>query len=95
MSKRSLRRAMMQAVTPEDISEIMKLQVFLARKGDPVATREVLDRVVGRPTAVVDVVEDSSNSALNVQQSLMAMDYTIPALPSGTSSVSLPHADAG
>jgi hypothetical protein len=45
----SLRRAMMAAVTQKDVYEIVKLQVFLARRGDPLAVREVLDRVVGKP----------------------------------------------
>lgn len=58
--RRSLRRALMDAVTPGDISEIMKLQVFLARKGDPVAANFVFDRVIGKPTSVLDVVHGTS-----------------------------------
>jgi hypothetical protein len=53
-NKRSkLRAAMMAAVTPRDVYEIVKLQVFLAKRGDPMAVREVLDRVVGRAEAVL------------------------------------------
>jgi len=51
----------MDAVTPGDISEIMKIQVFLARKGDPVAANFVFDRVIGKPASVIDVVHESGH----------------------------------
>ena len=35
----------------------MKLQVFLALKGDPLAAREVLDRTVGKPMTVAEVAD--------------------------------------
>lgn len=56
----------MDAVTPGDISEIMKLQVFLARKGDPVAANFVFDRAIGKPASVLDVVHESSQGQLGM-----------------------------
>jgi len=52
----SLRKAMLAAVTEADVYEIVKLQVFLARRGDPIATREVLDRVIGKPASMESVM---------------------------------------
>lgn len=46
---------MMAAVTPRDIYDIVKLQVFLALKGDPMAVREVLDRTVGKAPSVEEL----------------------------------------
>jgi hypothetical protein len=57
---RTLREAMMAAVSPHDVYEITKLQVFLALKGDPLAAREVLDRTVGRAVSVAELVEMES-----------------------------------
>jgi hypothetical protein len=56
-----LRAAMMAAVTPHDIHDIVKLQVFLALKGDPLAVREVLDRTVGRAVSVTELLEAESS----------------------------------
>jgi len=84
--RRSLKRAMLRAVTPSDISEIMKLQVFLALKGDPMAVREVLDRTIGRPGSVE--VEDASPQAMPMvdaeelaQQEALEMLRSIPYVP--------------
>jgi hypothetical protein len=80
---------MLRAVTPGDISEIMKLQVFLARKGDPIATREVLDRVVGRPATVTEIVTTSGadvsmTNLLPADDEARQMDATIPAVSDET-----------
>ena len=81
----------MSAVTDADVFEIMKVQVFLARKGDAIATREVLDRVIGRPASVDAELSVSGNghdalapAMYDEQHALeeaLAMDATVPALP--------------
>lgn len=90
----SLRKAMMAAVTPEDIQEIVKLQVFLALRGDPYATREILDRTIGKP-ATVDAImareDDESVEGTLAMSSFepcdmadleaIAMDSTVPERP--------------
>ena len=51
-----LRRAMLSAVTPEDISEIIRVLVSLAKSGDLTAAKIVLDRVLG-PSVPADLIE--------------------------------------
>ena len=81
-SRRSkLRQAMMAAVTPRDVYEIVKLQVFLARHGDPMAVREVLDRTVGRAEEVVRVDLSATELLPDADEEARAMDGTVPALP--------------
>jgi ferritin-like protein len=45
-----LRNALLGAVTPEDVEQIIAAIVKAAKKGDVVAAREVLDRTVGKPS---------------------------------------------
>jgi hypothetical protein len=44
-----LRSAMLEAVTPEDMQEIIARLVTMAKAGDVAAIREVLLRTLGRP----------------------------------------------
>lgn len=44
-----LRAAMLEAVTPEDIAEIVARLVELAKEGDVRAIKEVFDRTLGKP----------------------------------------------
>lgn len=67
-----LRQAMLEAVSPDDIAEIMQRLVQMAKEGDVAAIREVLNRVVGRPAPAepeppaavvglgINVVQDSN-----------------------------------
>lgn len=50
-----LRSALLNAVSPTDLKEIVAALVAAAKRGDTVAAREVLDRVLGRP-AQADVL---------------------------------------
>ena len=45
-----LRAAILAAITPEDIEEIVRTMIKRAKGGDMVATKELLDRAIGRPT---------------------------------------------
>ena len=47
-----LRRAMLEAVTPDDIREIISVLVGLAKAGDLTAAKIVLDRVLGSPVPI-------------------------------------------
>lgn len=78
----------MDAVTPGDISEIMKLQVFLAKKGDPMAANFVFDRAIGKPASVLDVVHGTRQGLPDMSTFMPAdveartMDATVPSPPS-------------
>lgn len=47
------RKAMMEAVTPEDVRGAIRALVLAARDGDVVAIKELLDRTVGKVTQPV------------------------------------------
>lgn len=51
-----LRAALLEAVTPEDIREIIRGMVAQAKAGDVTAAREVLLRVLGKPLEA-DILE--------------------------------------
>lgn len=51
-----LRRAMISAVTPDDIREIISVLIGLAKAGDLTAAKIVLDRVLGSPVPI-DLME--------------------------------------
>jgi len=44
-----LRAVLMEAVTPEDMRQVVLKLVAMAKSGDAVAIRELLNRVYGRP----------------------------------------------
>ncbi|GAB6186678.1 hypothetical protein [Thermopirellula anaerolimosa] len=51
-----LRKAVLQAVTPEELASIVRVLFSRAMEGDVAAAREVLNRVLGPPVEV-DLVE--------------------------------------
>ncbi len=58
MAKRvnRLRVAMLQAVKPDDVRQIIRVLIENGKKGDVVAAREALDRIFGKPIEI-DVLE--------------------------------------
>jgi hypothetical protein len=50
----TLRSALLEAITPEDVTEIVRKLVEMAKAGDIAAAREVLTRVIGKPADAVD-----------------------------------------
>ena len=52
----ALRAALLEAVTPEDLREVVVRMVADAKVGDHQARKELLDRVLGRPLEA-DVLE--------------------------------------
>jgi hypothetical protein len=57
-----IRAAMMKAVTDADVEEIVRKLVALAKSGDVPATRELFDRLLGRPgqTAIIEQLDELS-----------------------------------
>jgi hypothetical protein len=57
-----IRAAMMKAVTDADIEEIVRKLVSMAKWGDVAATRELFDRLLGRPgqTAIIEQLDELS-----------------------------------
>lgn len=45
----SLRSSILEAVEPSDIQQIIKAQISRAKRGDTVAAKFILERVLGRP----------------------------------------------
>jgi len=50
----ALRSAMLTAVTENDVQEIVAALVQQAKAGDVVAAREILNRLIGKPSDTVD-----------------------------------------
>jgi hypothetical protein len=50
-----LRNSLLQTVTEDDLISITKTLISMARNGNLVAIREVLDRALGKPTASIEV----------------------------------------
>lgn len=56
-----LRQAVLDAVSADDIAEVIRKLIEMAKSGDPAAIKELLNRVIGRPAQVA--AEDSPFSA--------------------------------
>ena len=52
-----IRAAMIEAVSEDDLRAIVRALVKKAKAGDTVAAREVLDRLIGKPLASLQVEE--------------------------------------
>ena len=50
-----LRSALLNAVTPEDVKEIIYKLVSMAKQGDIAAAKELLDRTLGKPVTAVEL----------------------------------------
>jgi hypothetical protein len=51
----ALRAALLDGVTPEDVTEVVRLLVTAAKAGNVPAARELLDRCLGKSTLAVDL----------------------------------------
>ena len=49
------RRAFLKTVTPADVEAVIQVLIDHAKKGEPWAVREVLDRAIGKPAVSVTV----------------------------------------
>jgi hypothetical protein len=54
----ALRSALLDAVTPDDLRAVVAALVDRAKGGDVAAARELLDRAIGKPPAVLGVVTE-------------------------------------
>lgn len=52
-----LRAAMLKAVKPKDITDIVAALVDQARKGNVTAARELLDRTIGPASLIIDLAD--------------------------------------
>jgi hypothetical protein len=50
-----LRAALLNAVTPADIEEIVRKLIAMAKQGEIAAIKELLDRTLGKPVAAVEL----------------------------------------
>lgn len=57
-----LRQAMFDAVTDADLKAIVKVLVQQAKAGDVVSAKEVLDRLLGKPVAAVQLQDADGGS---------------------------------
>lgn len=61
-----LRAAMLKAITPAEITKVMRAMIRKAKSGDVSAAKEVIDRAIGKPlepdlVARIEALELSSN----------------------------------
>lgn len=63
-----LRAAMLEAVTEDDIIEVTGQLLAAAKRGEPWAVRELLDRATGKPqtSLAVDADDDGSGQVLRI-----------------------------
>lgn len=76
----SLRAALLEAVSPEDIQAIAKALIEKARRGDLRAARELFDRLLGAPdrsTWTQDNLPAAAQAALDAQQQLQDRDLPL------------------
>ncbi len=57
-----LRSRLVECVTADDLREVVRKLVAMAKGGDLAAIREVLDRTIGKPTAIVEHATETVSS---------------------------------
>ena len=62
-----IRRAMVEAVSEDDLQAIVATLIAKAKAGNIMAAREVLDRLLGKPKASMDLTTDTSDSLTEEQ----------------------------
>ena len=73
-----LRSLMLEAVSLEDIQQVVAKLIELAKGGDLAAIRELLDRTLGKPTAALTLemsVEESLDSLSNSERMDRVKEY--------------------
>jgi hypothetical protein len=65
-----LRSALFKAVTPEDLTEVVRALVQSAKSGDVAATKELLQRLLGPPVEfdLIERMEALEKQLMDVQQ---------------------------
>lgn len=63
---RELKKALLNAVTEEDIKVIVTKMISQAREGDTPSTKELFDRIWGKAKQEVDFGENTVNSLVDI-----------------------------
>jgi hypothetical protein len=71
-----LREALLRGVTAGDITAIIKSLVKRARKGDILAAKEVLDRLVGRPMVHAEIADTTQREIELPSDYLRFLDWS-------------------
>src|SRR5215475_1402447 len=59
-----LRSALFETVTHEDLVEVTKKLIAMAKGGDIHAIKELLDRVLGKPTASIELTQTEAKERI-------------------------------
>src|SRR5438132_13253725 len=57
LKAQQLRNTLLATVTEKDLIEVTKKLIGLAKSGDMAAIRELLDRILGKPTASIELTQ--------------------------------------
>lgn len=68
-----LKESLMSAVTPEDMQDVVLMLINRAKGGSIAAAKELLDRVLGKPTQEMVLEQRNARSPDEVRQSLAAL----------------------
>lgn len=63
---KALKQALMDAVTEEDLKEVVKKMLLQAKEGDTSARRELFDRVWGKSKQEVDLGDNTIKSIMDI-----------------------------
>ena len=69
----SWRNAFVSEVSPDDVGAVIRALVAAAKRGEPWAVREVLDRCLGKPRQAEERAEDETPPAVKVNLDLSRM----------------------
>ena len=75
-----LRESLMAAVTPEDMQEVVMMLIDRARNGSISAAKELLDRVLGKPTQELIMETRVERTPNEIRQQLAALLLQYPEL---------------
>lgn len=77
-----LKESLMNAITPEDMQDVIEMLIRSARGGSIAAAKELLDRTLGKPTQEIIVEQQQDRSPDEVRTRLAALLMAHPELKS-------------
>jgi hypothetical protein len=84
-----LRSALLNTVTPADIEEIIRKLVAMAKEGDIAATKELLDRTLGKPVTAVELTGADGEPLLQIGRLQEAILHALAEFPEAKVAVAL------